>query len=241
MDVKEIRRRNLAALMDRYETQERFAEAVSTNPGYLSQIVSPNNSRTMGGVLARKIEKKLGLAHGWMDTLMHDGPGLGKNPDQSTEGEWGHVLTWDEPGELPPGDYVFAPRSEVYVSAGTGAVVWDELEREKPQAFRADWAYKRSLKPENLRAIYASGDSMEPTISDGASLLVDISDHGVQDGKVYVIRFGDECRIKRLYKRPNGLLVWSDNDSHYPAISLDGSEAEGVEILGRVVWVSRDL
>jgi hypothetical protein len=67
MDISTIRLRNLRTLMDGYETLAAFAEAVDTNPAYLSQCRSDNLKANVGGKLARKIERSLGLPKGWMD------------------------------------------------------------------------------------------------------------------------------------------------------------------------------
>ena len=66
MDVNEIRRKNLVALIKEHGGQKSLAELVRpTAPGYISQLV--NGTRNVGGTTARRFEKQLGKPHGWMD------------------------------------------------------------------------------------------------------------------------------------------------------------------------------
>lgn len=67
MEAKDIRRINMQALAIKYESLEKLAELVGSSASTLSQI--RNRIRNMGARLARRFEKKLGLGHGWMDSL----------------------------------------------------------------------------------------------------------------------------------------------------------------------------
>lgn len=68
MDVFEIRKRNLAALVAaltaRGETLTAAARALGMSGSFLSQL---KGGKPMGDDVARKIEKLRKLAHGWMD------------------------------------------------------------------------------------------------------------------------------------------------------------------------------
>lgn len=73
MDIHAIRRTNLQKLISQAPSQKAFAESIDTAPAYISQIVSKiprasGKSAEVGNNLARKIEEKLGLAKGWMDS-----------------------------------------------------------------------------------------------------------------------------------------------------------------------------
>lgn len=65
MENKEIRRANLAALIESHGSIRALADKVGTAPNYLSEI--KNRERDMGDRLARKIEAALELSAGWMD------------------------------------------------------------------------------------------------------------------------------------------------------------------------------
>ena len=75
MEVKEIRRRNLIYLL--FTAKERdglnrkeFAAKCDTDPAVISQVTSTTQKtqRNIGDTLARKIEQKLNLPKGWMDS-----------------------------------------------------------------------------------------------------------------------------------------------------------------------------
>jgi phage repressor protein C with HTH and peptisase S24 domain len=131
------------------------------------------------------------------------------------------------------------PRLEVHLSAGAGMgrnQVEIEFNEQQPQAFRAEWVRQQHLRPRKLAAMTARGNSMEPTIHDSDSLLVDTSQTEVIDGKVYALWYEGGERVKRLYRMPGGgLRIRSDNASEHPEIVLGADYAGHVRIIGRVV------
>jgi transcriptional regulator with XRE-family HTH domain len=146
------------------------------------------------------------------------------------------ILAWEHEGDLPPGEFVMIPRLDVHLSAGAGRdQVEIEFTKAQPQAFRAEWIRERRLKPNKLAAMTASGDSMEPGIFDGDSLLIDTSQTNVVDGKVYALWYDGGERVKRLFRLPGGgLRIKSDNPEH-GSIELGPDYSGHVRVLGRVV------
>ncbi len=68
MNSKEIRRKNLRELVDKADSGAAFAKQADMAPSLLSQILSQNPSRNVGDRLARKIEERLRLPSGWLDS-----------------------------------------------------------------------------------------------------------------------------------------------------------------------------
>lgn len=67
MDSKEIRRRNLIYLADVKHDRKSLSEKLEySDSSYLNQLVSRHSK--MGDRTAKKIERRLGLADGWMDS-----------------------------------------------------------------------------------------------------------------------------------------------------------------------------
>ena len=98
------------------------------------------------------------------------------------------ILAWDHPDDLPEGEFVMVPKLDVKLSAGNGHEQLEiNLTRSTPLAFRASWVREKRLKPGKLAAMTATGDSMQPGIFNGDSLLVDTSQTEVLDGKVYAL------------------------------------------------------
>lgn len=79
MDIKAIRLANLRELVSRFDSKRAFADRAAISEGYLYQVDSPAPSRSLGHATARRIEKNLGLAPGWMDTP-HEGASVTASP-----------------------------------------------------------------------------------------------------------------------------------------------------------------
>lgn len=152
------------------------------------------------------------------------------------------IAEWNDEADLNPEEFAIIPRFDITVSAGNGHIVTEERQKNKGQAYRVDWLKAMGLKGHDLKSISAKGDSMLPTFGDGCTLLVDFSHKQISEGKVYVIRFGDEIRVKRIYKRlDGGIIIRSDNRDAYPDINVPPEEMKNIEILGRVRHYSGDL
>lgn len=65
----------------------------------------------------------------------------------------------------------------------------------------------------------AKGDSMEPTISDNETVMVDTSERKLRNGHIYVIRNGDHLLVKRIQ------TLWKVAESgSMPSVSTKFSE-----------------
>ncbi|MCL4485050.1 MAG: hypothetical protein M1537_01720 [Nitrospirae bacterium] len=113
------------------------------------------------------------------------------------------------------------------------------MEVSKTHAYRWDWIRKNGWKSEDLCVIEASGQSMEPRISDGDVLLVNRGEKEIQSGEVYVLGFPAEgIRAKRLHWMADGRLrVSSDNPdkAKYPDEFYSPEDSSHLNIIGRVV------
>jgi phage repressor protein C with HTH and peptisase S24 domain len=96
----------------------------------------------------------------------------------------------------------------------------------------------------NLSALKVGGDSMAPTIPQGAVVVVDLSDREQVDGRIFVVNVPDGgidmAAVKRVrrWEKGKGFVLISDNASYPPDISL----LEWHRLcVGRVVWMSKDV
>ena len=119
---------------------------------------------------------------------------------------------------------------DVALAAGTGTFA-DREPVAGEVKFRTSWLRKRRLRAKDLFLVDVSGDSMEPTICDGDSALVDETHTSPRSGKIYALRTGDGPLVKRLRKRDHRWWADSDNDEYEPQ-PLD----DRARIMGRVVW-----
>lgn len=131
------------------------------------------------------------------------------------------------------GDYVVIESHAVAASAGPGALNHEHAEI-NGLSFSRKWLSKRRLNPINLRVIDVAGESMQPRLSDGDKVLVDVSDTTPKSGRAYVLLQGDELLVKYCQLLPEGLLRVSSANSDYPTYDIDLSKTHGVSIVGRV-------
>ncbi|WP_083217962.1 S24 family peptidase [Pseudomonas sp. 37 R 15] len=107
-------------------------------------------------------------------------------------------------------------------------------------AFKSAWLRANNLNQKHLDVIYASGNSMEPTINDGDVLLVDESRVEPKDGQIFAMQSESKGTIvKRLVKSDfEGWIIRSDNPdkTRYGDETLRDGEINEVRIIGRVVW-----
>jgi phage repressor protein C with HTH and peptisase S24 domain len=137
-----------------------------------------------------------------------------------------------EAGDSPA---VTVSRLDVAASAGGGALV-DAEPRLGELGLDPRLVARLGARPADLSLIRTAGRSMEPTIADGDELLVDRGDRRVGSrGGIFVIRLDDMLMVKRVSRRPGGYRVASDN----PEFAT--TETDALDVIGRVVWLSRAL
>jgi len=102
--------------------------------------------------------------------------------------------------------------------------------------FSAAMLKEMGVRPENAHFIVARGDSMEPTIRDGAVVLVDVGRRKSRDDGIYVLTVGDDVRLKRLQFGLNSLTLISDNADRYPREVLTAGDLDQVRIEGKIFW-----
>jgi phage repressor protein C with HTH and peptisase S24 domain len=92
---------------------------------------------------------------------------------------------------------------------------------------------------DGLGVLGADGDSMEPTIADGARVVIDFKDTRARED-VFAFRLGDELRVKRLRRIVDGLEILSDNPRYAPEL-LTGPKLEDFAVIGRALWAGAIL
>lgn len=152
------------------------------------------------------------------------------------------IIEWENPEDLPDDQYALIPRVRLKLSAGNGTLITEELP-DAPLAFTTEWIKRKGVKRSKLVIVNATGDSMEPTLCDGALLLIDTGSTEITDGRIYALRYGDQLRVKRLYRRyDGGLIIRSDNQHKYPDEILTPTDMnEHIYVIGRVIWQAGDL
>jgi len=168
---------------------------------------------------------KLGFSGTWL--LTGEGPML---LDKGT----GSLVVGD-------GEYVRVPRYEVAASAGGGAFVESEQIVDY-LTFRAEWVRNAlGVALNQLALINVIGDSMEPSLSEGDVVLLDLSHAGVRDSSIYVIQLDGSLLVKRIQRKLDGSMTVSSDNPRYTPETVAGEAMAQLKIIGRVVWVGRRL
>lgn len=222
----EIRRENLEVAIKRAGSASKLAEAAATSPAYISQIRNKTpDSKTgkpkmMGDDMARRIEAAIGEANGWLDT---------------SHGAVGNVSAYDVDDPLPD-DMVLIPESRIEFSAGPGKqACFDLVEDSEPASYRRDWFQKYGINPDKVMRFRVSGRSMEPMLYARDTILVNTGETNIVDGKLYAIRYGDELRVKYLWRRLDGTLTLHSVNPDYKDEEVPADlAAEHITVIGRV-------
>lgn len=137
-------------------------------------------------------------------------------------------------------EFELIPRYNVTASMGAGSLP-GEVEEVGRMAFRRDWLRREGLATRNLVAITLAGDSMVPTIRDGALALVDTSENQVNTDGVYVLRLDGHLIAKRLQPDfAGGVYIRSDNPA-YREQHLSADVAATLTVVGRAIWAGSKL
>lgn len=151
------------------------------------------------------------------------------------------VIIGGQNGEVAdPKEYVMIPRYDVRGSCGEGIDV-NEVTIVDGMPMPVAWLRAQNLPEAHLLAVIeASGDSMQPTIENGQTLIVNTVDIEPKSTKIYLICIDGKLFIKRLIYTPDGWIMRSDNPnkSNYPDFVIEEERFNNIDIQGRVVWKS---
>jgi len=102
-------------------------------------------------------------------------------------------------------------------------------------------AVPHGLATEGIVAIALKGDSMEPSLYDGAVIGVDGTDRAIVNSRLYAVWLAHEgAVIRRVYLETERLVMRADNN-RYAAVVKEAAAANDGLILGRVRWVIQKL
>lgn len=123
---------------------------------------------------------------------------------------------------------------------------WVEDEYEPPALFPYSFFKKHKTTPERCRRAWVKGDSMEPEICSGDSIIFIaepcpyLSQVNIHDGGIYCLSVGGYLKIKRIQLIKNGIELVSENN-RYSVETYTGEECEDILIYGRVIFIERSL
>lgn len=132
-------------------------------------------------------------------------------------------------------DVVSIPLLDVIASAGPGIENPFPLEIDH-LPFPKRWLEELGVPERHAQFLGSRGDSMEPTIRDGAICLADTRFHVPRVDGVYALVDGNDVRIKRVARGWQGAVVLISDNERYESETLAAPEAEALQVAGKVVW-----
>ena len=130
-------------------------------------------------------------------------------------------------------EHVMVPKLPVSLAAGYGAAV-PEVEDEPMGllAFRRGWMRRYGLQLGQVSAVEIVGDSMEPLLIDGDTVLVDHCRSEARQGKVFAVRNINDLFVKRLERQPDNKWILTSDNKDYEPIDMSPQAI----LIGEVVW-----
>ncbi|MBG3876536.1 helix-turn-helix transcriptional regulator [Desulfovibrio oxamicus] len=168
---------------------------------------------------------------------------LGKGPMRQTQRPEGAADRPAPSSAMPEGagcEFVMVPMVAARLSTENGAFASREG-AEGEYAFRTEFLQRRGT-PSSMVLMRVDGDGMEPYVLNGDAVLIDQSQRDTRPGKVYAVDVEGMVYLKVSNAVPGKLLLTGYNAACPPlAIDVRDGLADGIRILGRAVWVGREL
>lgn len=138
------------------------------------------------------------------------------------------------------GNTIFVPHFDVHASAGTGDV-FNHVEQVK--AMRGfDQAYIRGelgIKHDDIALISVVGNSMEPKLQSGDTVLVDLGSakEMFTDG-IHLVRLDQSLLVKQVQRLPGKVYRIRSLNPHYEPFDIQATDEveRDFAIIGRVRW-----
>lgn len=229
MERDPVRQKIKDLLWQRGLTMKEASAAIGRSPSYVHQFLERGTPRALGYADADRLAALLGCKTA---ELRHAAP-----PRRRTQKRRRRAM----PAAGVPGAPLAAvPEVAVEAAAGSGALN-EEFIEEKARWYlpEAMLRHEGDADPGNLRILRARGDSMEPLVSDGDRLLVDIARRAPGTGELAVLWDGGGLVVKRVEVLPRAepphLRLHSANPGYEPYTCL----AEEAHIVGKILWVIR--
>lgn len=181
-------------------------DELGQKPQWLANQVADLDVKSLCALIARDskrsqfsagIAKALGVTDEWL--LTGEGNKLFVKPPKEI------MLTDSQDHEL-------IRKVDIRLSAGITGFAVEHLEDDgDPIVFRKNWLDRMGYKADKLVAVYVHGDSMEPGMHAGDTVVINTDDSQPQDGKVYAINYEGELLIKRMIRDAGEWWLSSDN------------------------------
>ena len=113
---------------------------------------------------------------------------------------------------------------------------------------RDKWVFHRSMlkqihqgDPADLRLLKIRGDSMEPVLSDGDAVMINIMDGITSPPAIFALFDGDGIMVKQIEVIPDSDPILARISTANTQYSSYQRNLNDIRIIGRVIWFSRSL
>ena len=235
MDLDPIRLRLLERIQERGTNLKNASLAIGRNAAYLHQFVMRGTPKVLPEDLRIALAELLEIDE---QELRHKI--IPRRQARSGEAPSGPTEDLPVRPRKIPGGFCSVPEIDVRASAGPGTF------HDGPEDAKEAWLFPDAVvrhefraRPEDLRVITISGDSMEPLLSSGDRILIDSSQKVPVPPGIFVIWDGMGLVAKRVEHVPNSdppkIVIHSVN----PDYQTYERTAEEVNIVGRVIWAAK--
>lgn len=208
-------------------SQAELAKLANVSQGAISQLESGRNETSKE---LPQIALALGVDVYWLLTGETSLPAQVQSILDNTAP---HVISTD----IDPTSKIWLPLMDISFSCGDGVNIECHFEATKKKlAFEPDFLQSRGVKEQNVRLLYARGDSMELFIFDGDVFAIDISDTEIRDGQIYAVYFEGEALLKQVFKEAGGTLVLHSFNSRYRDKIVSENNGASFKVIGRQFW-----
>lgn len=221
------------------------AELASRSGLKQSTISDLEVGKSQGTTYLASLAAALGVSALWLETGrgspdLKDGKPITEHAEERRSGPrqqpFIHSLVSAYDGDdVLPDDVVLVPESRIEFAGGDGRINYELVEHEEPATYRRSWFQKYGINPDRVKRFRVVGDSMEPMLYPRDTILVNLDETNVIDGRMYALRYGDQLRVKHVSRRIDGTLVLRSVNPAYKDEEISPSVVdEHITIIGRV-------
>ncbi len=207
-----------------------MARAVGVSPSafrkWLKGEAEPSRERLVA------LSDAAGVPVGWLAKGEGTPPDLAAAPPGQRSGR-----TAREVRSVELEQFLLLPKRPEAAAAGSATPAPPDRTTAEYVAFRHDWIRASfHIDPGELVLEIAVGDSMQPTLDDGDLLLVDTSERNLGHFGIFVLEVRGERLVKRIQRKLDGTVVLISDNPAYGEDVVSADAANGLTVIGRVVW-----
>jgi phage repressor protein C with HTH and peptisase S24 domain len=191
-------------------TQKELARRVGMAQASLSELETGESQST---TLVASLAAALGVSALWLETgkgQMGEGAGASAPLDSVLDLIPGAKRVHASGPDDPTMTQIMKVRLKVQAGI-TGFQTEPEHYEGETQGVPTMWILREGLRKDALLSIIVRGDSMEPNLHEGDTIVVNTADKQLASGAVYVVNYEGEVVVKRLLRDAGQWWLTSDN------------------------------